>query len=123
MDPCRLRSLTRPEPKESNRMNEKQRQATAATWQAYNALETTKRRHFGYLEALESRRNKFNMEPSEAENQMLARLLSDHDEQVTAFKLASETLRNSNREAFDALWVYINEINVALVPFESKGVH
>ena len=71
----------------------------------------------------QSRRNKFNMEPSEAENQMLARLLSDHDEQVTAFKLASETLRNSNREAFDALWVYINEINVALVPFESKGVH
>ena len=104
-------------------MNEKQRQATAATWQAYNALETTKRRHFGSLEALESRRNKFNMEPSEAENQMLARLLRDHDEQVTAFKLASETLRNSNREAFDALWVYINEINVALVPFESKGVH
>ena len=104
-------------------MNEKQRQATAATWQAYNALETTKRRHFGYLEALESRRNKFNMEPSEAENQMLARLLRDHDEQVTEFKLASETLRNSNREAFDALWVYINEINVALVPFESKGVH
>ena len=104
-------------------MNEKQRQKTKVTWQAYNALETTKRRHFSYLEALESRRHKLNMEPSEAENKMLARLLRDHDEQVSQFKLASETLRNSSREAFDALWVYINEINVALAPFENKGVH
>ena len=104
-------------------MNEKQRQATKATWQAYNALETTKRRHFGYLQALESRRKKFNMEPSEAENELLARLLRDHDEQVTLFKLASEALRNSNREAFDALWIYIKEIDAALAPFESKEVH
>ena len=104
-------------------MNEKQRQASEATWQAYNALETTKRRHFSYLEALESRRNKFNIEPSEDENQLLARLLRDHDKQVTIFKLASETLRKSNPEAFDALWAYINEINVSLAPFESKEVH
>ena len=104
-------------------MNAKQRQETEATWQAYNALETTKRRHFGYLQALESRRNKFNIEPSEADNQLLARLLHDHDEQVTLFKLASDALRNSNPEAFDALWAYINEINAALAPFESKEVH
>ncbi len=104
-------------------MNAKQRQATEATWQAYNAMETTKRRHFGYLQALESRRNKFNIEPSEVENQLLARLLRDHDEQVTLFKLASDALRISNPEAFDALWAYINEINAALAPFESKEVH
>jgi hypothetical protein len=104
-------------------MNEKQRQATEATWQAYNAMETTKRRHFGYLQALESRRNKFNIEPGEAENQLLAQLLRDHDGQVTLFKSASEALRNSNPEAFDALWAYINEINAALAPFESKEIH
>ena len=104
-------------------MNEKQRQATKATWQAYNALETTKRRHFGYLQSLESRRSKFNIEPSEAENQLLARLLRDHDEQVTQFKLASKALRKSNRKAFDELWAYINDINVALAPLESKEVH
>ena len=104
-------------------MNEKQRFAAEAVWQAYNAMETTKRRHFGYLQALETRRNKFNLGTSEDENQMLARLLRDHDEQVTLFKSASEALRNSDREAFDALWSYINEINVALAPFESKKIH
>ena len=104
-------------------MNEKQRQAAGALWQAYNALETTKRRHFGYLQALESRQNKYNLETSESENQLLAQLLRDHDEQVTLFKSASEALRSANREAFDALWAYINEINAALAPFESKKVH
>jgi hypothetical protein len=104
-------------------MNENQTQAAGAAWQAYNALETTKRRHFEYLQALESRRNKFNIGPSEAENKMLAQLLRDHDAQVTVFKLATEALRSSNREAFDALWVYINEINLALVPFERKELH
>ena len=104
-------------------MNEMQRQASEAAWQAYNALETTKRRHFGYLQALESRRNKFNIGPSDAENQMLARLLRDHDAQVTLFKSASGALRISNHEAFDALWAYINEINLALVPTESSELH
>jgi hypothetical protein len=108
---------------ERNPMNEKQRQTAGAVWQAYNALETTKRRHFDYLQALESRRNKYNIEPSDAENQMLAQLLRDHDAQVTVFKLATEALRTSNREAFDALWAYINEINLALVPFERKELH
>ena len=76
-----------------------------------------------YLQAMETRRNKFNIEPSENENQMLARLLRDHDEQVSAFKTASDRLRNANPEAFDALWIYINEINSTLDPFENTKVH
>ena len=76
-----------------------------------------------YLQAMETRCNKFNIEPSENENQMLARLLRDHDEQVSAFKTASDRLRNANPEAFDALWIYINEINSTLDPLESKAVH
>lgn len=54
---------------------------------------------------------------------MLARLLRDHDAQVTLFKSASGALRISNHEAFDALWAYINEINLALVPTESSELH
>ena len=73
-------------------MNETQREAAATTWQAYNAMETTKRRHFDYLSAIEARRNKFNLEPSELEDQMLARFLRDHDEQVKLFKTASQML-------------------------------
>ena len=73
-----------------------------------------------YLQAMETRCNKFNIEPSENENQMLARLLRDHDEQVSAFKTASDRLRNANPEAFDALWIYINEINSTSVPLRAQ---
>ena len=104
-------------------MNETDRKAAFSTLQAYNAVETTKRRHFTYLQAMETRRNKFNIEPSENENQMLTQLLRDHDEQVNAFKAVSDRLRNANPEAFDALWIYINEINSTLDPFESTKVH
>ena len=76
-----------------------------------------------YLQAMETRCNKFNIEPSENENQMLARLLRDHDEQVSAFKTASDALRNANSEAFDALWIYISEINSTLDPLENKAAH
>ena len=72
---------------------------------------------------METRRNKFNIKPSENENQILAQLLRDHDEQVSAFKAASDALRNANLEAFDALWIYVSEINSTLDPFESKEVH
>ena len=104
-------------------MNETDRKAAFSTLQAYNAVETTKRRHFIYLQAMETQRNKFNIEPTENENQMLARLLRDHDEQVSAFKAASDALRNTNPGAFDALWIYINEINSTLDPLENTKVH
>ena len=97
-------------------MNETDRKAAFPAWQAYNAVATTKKRHFTYLQAMETRRNKFNIKPSENENQILAQLLRDHDEQVSAFKAASNTLRNANPKAFDALWIYISEINSTLDP-------
>ena len=34
-----------------------------------------------------------------------------------------KALRNANPEAFDALWIYVSEINSTLDPFESKEVH
>ena len=72
---------------------------------------------------METRRNKFNIKPSENENQILAQLLRDHDEQVSAFKATSDALRNANPEAFDALWIYISDINSTLDPLENKAVH
>ena len=54
---------------------------------------------------------------------MLKRLLSDHDAQVSTFKAASNALRETYPEAFDALWVYIGEMNEALAPFVPDHVH
>ena len=104
-------------------MNSKHRTAATAAWQAYNAMETTKRRHLDYLSALESREKRFNLAASDAENSMLKRLLNDHDAQVSAFKAASNALRETNPAAFDALWVYIGEMNEALAPFVPNHVH
>ena len=104
-------------------VNETDRKAAFSTLQAYNAVETTKRRQFMYLQTMDTRCNQFIIEASANENQMLARLLRDHDEQVSAFKTASNRLRNANPEAFDALWIYIIEINSTLDPLESKAVH
>jgi len=104
-------------------MKDAQRKAAAAAWQAYNAMETTKRRHFDYLSARESAAKKFNLPASERETEMLASLLRDHDEQVKAFKAASQALRQSDPEAFNALWAYINEINEALAPLREREIH
>ena len=104
-------------------MKSEHRTAATAAWQAYNAMETTKRRHLDYLSALESRGKRFNLPASDAENLMLKRLLIDHDQQVNTFKAASNALRETNPEAFDALWVYIGEINKALAPFAPDHVH
>ena len=41
-------------------MNSEHRATATAAWQAYNAMETTKRRHLDYLSALESRENATN---------------------------------------------------------------
>jgi hypothetical protein len=104
-------------------MNEAQRTAAAATWQAYNAMETTKRRHFDYLSLLESRSKNIGLQPSGRENDMLAQLLRDHDKQVKDFKTASQALRESDPAAFAALWAYIQEINAVLAPLPDREVH
>ena len=104
-------------------MNDAQRKAAAAAWQAYNAMEATKRRHFDYLTARDSASKKFNLPPTERETEMLKGLLRDHDEQVKAFKTASQALRQSDPQTFDALWAYINEINQALEPLRDHEIH
>lgn len=86
----------------------------ADTWQAYNAMEATKRRHFELLERLESRRQESNIAPSALEKQRLAGLLQDHDEQVRRFTTANQALRLQDAAAHLALFDYIGIINEAL---------
>ena len=38
----------------------------ADTWQAYNAMETTKQRHFELLELLDNKKKNYNIDPTDA---------------------------------------------------------
>ena len=54
----------------------------ADTWQAYNAMETTKQRHFELLELLDNKKKNYNIDPTDADQRLLECLLADHDQQV-----------------------------------------
>lgn len=95
-------------------MNEEQRQQAFPAMQAYNAMETTKERHFDFLTALETKKKKFNLDPTESDTELLASLLNDHDEQVKAFTDASKALKSDAPDAHRALFEYIGRINEVL---------
>ena len=67
----------------------------ADAWEAYNAMESTKRRHFGLLETLDRKKRNYNLDPSEREARLLEWLLADHDAQVRRFTAASLALRDA----------------------------
>ncbi|MFK7861460.1 MAG: hypothetical protein AB8B64_21770 [Granulosicoccus sp.] len=77
------------------------------TWQAYNAMETTKRRHYELLEILDNKKKKYNLDPSQRDKALLASLLKDHDEQVKRFTAASSALKKADADALMALFAYI----------------
>lgn len=83
----------------------------ADAWQAYNAMETTKRRHFDLLEILDNKKKNYNIDPTALDQQLIANLLKDHDEQVKRFTSASIALKENDAEAHTALFVYIGSIN------------
>ena len=95
-------------------MDERQWQIASETWQAYNAMETTKQRHFDLMTALESKKKNFNLDPTDKESELLKNLLRDHDVQVNAFKSASNDLKQNYPETHTALFMYIGEINTVL---------
>ncbi|MDH3693507.1 MAG: hypothetical protein OER96_02920 [Gammaproteobacteria bacterium] len=95
-------------------MDEGQWKVASETWQAYNAMETTKQRHFDLLTAVETKKKNFNLDPTEKESQLLKNLLRDHDMQVSAFKSASDNLKQHDPDAHTALFAYIGEINTVL---------
>lgn len=81
--------------------------AAASTWQAYNAMETTKRRHFALLEMIDLRRRNEGVEPGDDETRQLGWLLADHDAQVHRFTAASGALKADDAAAHQALFEYI----------------
>jgi len=85
------------------------------TWQAYNAMETTKRRHFELLEILDNKKKNYNLDATEREQGLLACLLRDHDEQVRRFTEASKALKLRDATAHTALFTYIGSINSDII--------
>jgi len=88
---------------------------------AYNAMETTKRRHFDYLNLLEARRKNFNIEATSEEQELLASLLTDHDQAVRYFKSQTQRLQEADPEAYISLFKYIGTLNKLLESAEVSG--
>ena len=99
------------------------RDTVSAALLAYNAMETTKRRHFDYLNQLEAKREKFNLAATEGETDLLASLLADHNLAVNHFKFQSSELLRSGQEAHTALFSYIALLNETLNPGSSQPEH
>ena len=85
----------------------------ADAWQAYNAMETTKQRHFELLELLDNKKKNYNIDPTDADQRLLECLLADHDQQVKRFTAASRLLKEQSLNAHGALFEYIGAINKA----------
>ena len=87
-----------------------------AAWQAYNAMETTKQRHFTLLAALEDRYGSA-ARAGGPEASLLAELLHDHDAQVARFTSAMAALKSADPPAHEALLTRLREINAALARY------
>lgn len=83
----------------------------SSAMRSYNAMETTKRRHFDYLTMLESKKKKYNIEATVEERELLESLLLDHHEEVQAFKKRCDQLKVENEDAHQALFEYITRLN------------
>ncbi len=92
-------------------MTDQQREDSATAWQAYNAMETTKQRHFEFLSVLERKKKNFNLDPTAEDTVILDQLLKDHDQHVKLFTAQSKALKEKNPETHQALFLYIGKIN------------
>lgn len=90
---------------------------------SYNAMETTKRRHFDYFSLLENKKKKFNLSATPQESSVLEALLRDHNEEVQAFKKRSDELKSQNPIAHQAFFEYIGGLNRALAPASAATGH
>lgn len=95
----------------SELLDDEAREKAAAALIAYNAMETTKRRHFDYLSMLESKRKKFNLDATPEETALLGALLQDHDYAVKTFKAQAQVLQSESPESHRSLFRYIGLLN------------
>lgn len=104
-------------------MTEKHWLSFQAAYRSYNAMETTKRRHFDYLTLLERKKKKFNLDPTAEETELLRLLLRDHDEEVRSFKCRCDSLKSSDPPAYTALFEYLAQINNMMAPIGQSNGH
>jgi len=83
----------------------------ADTWQAYNAMEATKLRHYTLLEIIDNKKKNYNIDPTETDKQLLQHLLDDHSAQVKRFTAASKLLKTANEAGHKQLFDYIGLIS------------
>lgn len=102
-------------------MNDTQRLQSALAFQAYNAMETTKQRHLGLLQAIETRTKKFNLPATDQEQTLLSQLLKDHNAQVEQFKLESDALKAAHPETHTAMFLYLGQIHQVLDAFHTAA--
>ncbi|HXH04437.1 MAG TPA: hypothetical protein VNN09_14125 [Candidatus Competibacteraceae bacterium] len=74
----------------------------SAAWQAYQAMQGSKQRHFVYLLHLE-RKYEHGGSPSATEQARLAELLQEHDAEVKRFREALRELQASDPDAYRRL--------------------
>lgn len=82
----------------------------AELWQAYNAMETTKARHYALLEIIDNKKKNYNIDATDVDKQMLQFLLDDHSAQVKRFTMASTALKATNPAAHTQVFDYIGVI-------------
>lgn len=82
-------------------------------WEIYCAMEESKRKHFSYLEELETK-YKHGGTRSLAENLYLEGLLKQHGRQVAKFREAIKQLQRDDSDAHQALIEHITMLNAQL---------
>lgn len=105
----------------SELLDDQTRELVLPAFIAYNAMETTKRRHFDYLNLLEAKRKNFNIEATSEERELLASLLTDHDQSVRNFKNQAQQLQDVAPDASVLLFKYIGTLNDMPGPAEPAG--
>ena len=84
--------------------------ASSDAWQAYNHMFDTKQQHYEFLEMLENKKKKFNISPSQSDQQKLAEFLSEHDRQVRRFTQLAQQLKMANPESHLNLFKFIAQL-------------
>ena len=82
----------------------------ADSWEAYNAMQTTKQRHYDVLQILENKKKKFNLSPSESDKQKLAQMLEQHDIRVKQFIAMSAQLKAEHPNSHSLLFKFIGQL-------------
>lgn len=103
--------------------NEQYRKDYSSAMRSYNAMETTKRRHFDYMTLLDAKMKKFNLQATPAEVERLALFLRDHNDEVHTFKARCDALKIANSSAHRAMFEHIGVLNRTEAPVSEIVSH